>query len=100
MKTYSNEEIAEHLSKNLSEWDFEKGAIRRDFDFVNFREAFAFMTAVALDAEKADHHPDWCNVYNKVNIALNTHSAGGITMNDFDLACKIDAIYRKFKKQQ
>jgi len=59
-------------------------------------DAFSFMTAVALEAEKSDHHPDWCNVYNKVEITLSTHSAKGITRNDFDLAGKIDAVYKHY----
>jgi 4a-hydroxytetrahydrobiopterin dehydratase len=53
------------------------------------------MTAVALEAEKMDHHPDWTNVYDKVTISLNTHTAKGITQMDFDLAKKIDAIYKR-----
>lgn len=59
--------------------------------FRDFRQAFAFMTEVALLAEKADHHPEWSNVYNKVNIALTTHDAGGITERDLSLAKQIDA---------
>ena len=59
--------------------------------FRDFRQAFAFMTEVALLAEKADHHPEWSNVYNKVNITLTTHDAGGITDRDLSLAKQIDA---------
>jgi len=61
-------------------------------------EAFAFMTAIALEAEKMDHHPDWSNGYNKVNIALTTHSANGITQMDFDLASKIDSAYKNWER--
>jgi 4a-hydroxytetrahydrobiopterin dehydratase len=95
MKTFTDEEISQHLSENLKSWIFEKDVIKRDFVFSNFAEAFSFMTAVALEAEKSDHHPDWRNVYNKVSIALNTHSANGITKLDFDLATKIDLIYKR-----
>lgn len=65
-------------------------AIRRKFEFRNFGEAFAFMTRVALAAEKLDHHPDWSNVYKTVDVTLNTHDAGGITELDIALAKKMD----------
>jgi len=58
--------------------------------FRDFRQAFAFMTEVALLAEKADHHPEWSNVYNRVKIVLTTHDAGGLTNKDIKLAEKID----------
>ncbi len=68
-------------------------AIARTFTFRNFSEAFAFMTRVALAAEKMDHHPDWSNVYKTVEVRLNTHDAGGLTALDFDLAKKMDRIF-------
>ena len=71
-------------------WDGEADSIRRSFKFRDFSEAFAFMTRVALAAEQADHHPDWSNSWNKVEIALTTHSAGGLTRNDVELARRID----------
>ena len=67
-------------------------ALRRSFKFRDFGEAFGFMTRVALAAEKADHHPEWSNVWNRVDIALTTHSDGGITRKDVDLAKSIDEI--------
>ncbi len=75
----------------LSDWEYdpERDAIRRSFKFGDFTEAFAFMTRVALHAEKADHHPEWFNVYNKVDITLTTHDAGdkgGLSQRDVDLA--------------
>jgi len=73
-------------------YDSERDAISREFKFQNFSEAFAFMTRVALLAEKADHHPDWSNSYNRVSIALSTHSAGGVTRKDIDLATAIDGL--------
>jgi 4a-hydroxytetrahydrobiopterin dehydratase len=73
-------------------WDPEARAIRRSFRFAGFSEAFGFMTRVALAAEKADHHPDWSNSWNKVEIALTTHSAGGLTARDVALARTIDAL--------
>ena len=80
--------------KELDGWTFdaERDAIRRGFKFADFGEAFAFMTRVALAAETANHHPDWSNVWNRVDIALTTHSAGGITRKDLDLAKSIDEI--------
>lgn len=78
----------------LADWsyDAERGGIARSLKFRDFGEAFAFMTRVALEAEKADHHPDWTNVWNKVDIFLTTHSAGGLTMRDVALAQRIDEI--------
>jgi len=66
-------------------------AISRQFAFADFRTAFAFMTQVALAAERADHHPEWSNVYNRVEIRLTTHDAGGLTERDFALAAVADA---------
>ena len=66
-------------------------AIERQFKFADFRAAFAFMTRVALAAERADHHPEWSNVYNRVDIRLTSHDADGITERDFALAAEADA---------
>ena len=74
-------------------WQEKDNALYRKFQFADFSEAFAFMTRVALLAEKADHHPRWTNVWNTVEIWLNTHSAGNIvTEKDRKLAGQIDAI--------
>jgi len=69
-----------------------KDAITRDFAFKDFSEAFAFMARVALLAEKFDHHPEWFNVYNKVEITLTTHDAGGLSERDIKMARAIDRI--------
>ena len=92
MALLSEAERAEALAA-LPGWtyDAEARALRRAFAFADFAEAFAFMTRVALAAEKADHHPDWSNSWNKVAIALSTHSAGGVTARDIALAREIDA---------
>ena len=75
-------------------WKEENNKLNRNFEFADFSEAFAFMTRVALAAEKMDHHPLWSNVYNKVEIWLTTHDAGNIvTAKDQLLATKIDAIF-------
>jgi 4a-hydroxytetrahydrobiopterin dehydratase len=71
-------------------YDAHARAIRRHLVFADFAEAFAFMTRVALAAEKMDHHPDWSNGWNKVDIALSTHSAGGVTALDIALARAVD----------
>lgn len=83
--------------KDLSGWSITSDgkAITRDFHFTDFSTAFAFMTRVALAAEKADHHPDWSNVWNKVEIRLSTHVAGGITARDLKLAATVDRIARE-----
>ncbi len=73
--------------------DPQRRAIVREFVFPDFVQAFAFMTRVALEAERRNHHPDWSNVYNRVTIALTTHDAGGLTERDFELARAIDAAY-------
>ena len=70
----------------------EGGAMFRKFEFANFIEAFGFMARVALLAEKADHHPEWFNVYNRVEITLTTHDADGLSQRDIDMAKAIDAL--------
>lgn len=78
----------------LGDWDFDEArdALMRQFVFRDFSEAFAFMTRVAILAEKADHHPEWSNVYNRVDILLTTHDAGGLSHRDVALAKAIDAL--------
>ncbi len=72
--------------------DSGRGAITRSFKFADFSQAFAFMTRVALLAEAQDHHPEWSNVYNRVDILLTTHDAGGLSARDVKLAEAIDAL--------
>jgi 4a-hydroxytetrahydrobiopterin dehydratase len=69
-----------------------RDAIQREFKFADFNEAFGFMTRVAIKAQEMDHHPEWFNVYNKVEITLSTHDAGGLTERDIKLATFIDSI--------
>uniref|UniRef100_A0A8C3JD28 4a-hydroxytetrahydrobiopterin dehydratase n=1 Tax=Calidris pygmaea TaxID=425635 RepID=A0A8C3JD28_9CHAR len=68
----------------------ERDAIYKEFDFKNFNQAFGFMTRVALQAEKMNHHPEWFNVYSKVQITLTSHDSGGLTKKDVKLAQFID----------
>ena len=81
-----------HL-KALPGWDLDAAAtaISRTFTFKDFVEAFGFMTRVSLLAERADHHPEWFNVFNRVEIKLTTHDVGGISARDFALAAEISA---------
>jgi len=77
----------------LSQWKAVEGrdAIVRHFQFKDFSAAFGFMTRVALLAEKMDHHPEWFNVYNKVEVTLTTHDAGGLSQNDVEMARAMEA---------
>jgi 4a-hydroxytetrahydrobiopterin dehydratase len=79
--------------RDLPEWREVEGreAIARTFRFKNFNEAFAFMARVALLAEKLHHHPEWFNIYNRVDVTLATHDAGGITEKDIAMAEAMDA---------
>jgi len=81
----------------LSGWAETPGreAITRTFTFKDFNEAFGFMSRAALVAEKNDHHPEWFNVYNKVEVTLATHDAGGVTARDVELARAMNAIARQ-----
>ena len=80
-------------------WEERDNSLQRTFEFVDFTEAFSFMTAVAIIAEKQNHHPDWTNIWNKVSFKLNTHDAGGtVTQKDRDLAAAIDKVYAKYHK--
>lgn len=74
--------------KGLEDWrhDAANRAIRREYRFADFGQAFAFMTQIALYAERHDHHPEWFNVYNRVDVTLRTHDANGVTQRDVDLA--------------
>jgi len=93
MKKLTKIEATEKLSYLNEKWILKGKFIHREFVFENFIEAFSFMTTIALIAEKANHHPNWKNVYNIVTISLNTHDVDGLTEKDFDLATKIDVVY-------
>ncbi len=89
----TEEERADALDA-LGEWDYDdaRDALTRQFVFADFVEAFGFMTRVAILAEKADHHPEWSNVYNRVDVLLTTHDAGGLSERDVALARAIEAL--------
>lgn len=93
MKTLSADERRE-LSVKLAEWRLVDGrdAIARTFVLKDFSAAFGMMSQIALAAERMDHHPEWRNVWNRIEITLSTHDAGGLTQRDVALAAAIDAI--------
>jgi 4a-hydroxytetrahydrobiopterin dehydratase len=82
------------LAQDLPQWRLVEGrdAIQRSFRFRDFSEAWGFMTRAALLAEKADHHPEWFNVYNRVDVVLTTHDAGGLSARDVALAAAMDRL--------
>ena len=90
MKKYNKEEVAP-LLLNLNDWQFNSEGIEKKFQFKNFTEALGFIVKVGVVSEKMNHHPELFNVYNKVNIRLTTHDAGGVTDKDIKLASEIEA---------
>ena len=82
------------IPQRVPGWSLVQGrdALHKSFKFKNFSEAFGFMTRVALVAEKMDHHPEWLNVWNRVEVTLSTHDAGGLTERDLKLAEAMDKI--------
>lgn len=80
------------LATDLPDWSLVNGKLHREFRFADFSAAFGFMTRVALAAETLGHHPEWSNVWNRVNIDLTTHDTGGLSTLDRDLAARIDRI--------
>ena len=93
MHKLTEAEIAEHM-KALPGWELGVDRILRKFRFKNFVEAFAWMTSVALVAEKMNHHPEWRNVWATVEVELTTHDAGGLTESDMKLASKMNELSR------
>jgi len=86
--------MARELAAGLQGWtvDTERGALHKRFEFVDFATAFRFMTTMAAHSETHNHHPEWFNVYNRVDITLTTHDAGGLTERDIDFAQWVDGI--------
>jgi 4a-hydroxytetrahydrobiopterin dehydratase len=87
----TDEQIGAGLNE-LSGWELKNDKLHREFKFKNFVQAWGFMSQIAILAERADHHPEWSNVYSRVTIDLTTHEAGGISQRDFDLAAKINEV--------
>ena len=94
---FSKEVLKNALNDIHSDWSISADglSIARQIKFANFRSAFSFMTEIALVAEKMDHHPEWFNVYNKLDIKLTTHDAGGVSEKDINLAKYIEEQLKK-----
>ena len=92
MTTYNGTTVQVEL-QNLSDWKFEENAIEKKFVFKNFTHALGFIVQVGVLAEKANHHPELFNVYNKVTIRLTTHDSSGVTQKDIDLAKAIELLF-------
>ena len=96
MQPLTTDQIA---SAALPDWSYSSergGCLSRNFVFADFVQAFGFMTQLALHPEKMNHHPEWSNVYNRVNIVLTTHDAGGLTERDITLARLADGLAQQF----
>jgi len=90
-KALAEEDVAKRLTQR-PDWKLDNGKLHRLFAFHDFVEAFGFMSQIAILAEKLDHHPEWSNVYNRVDVRLTTHDAGGVTELDFELADHMDRL--------
>lgn len=84
--------LLQHEITAPANWKYNHGKLEANYTFPDFRHAFFFMVKVAREADKMDHHPEWCNVYNKVEVKLTTHESGGVTERDVLLANKISDI--------
>ena len=91
MTALTPQEIQKHL-ESLPNWEYQDGMIHTAFEFATFTDAFAMMTRIAFEVERLNHHPNWYNVYNRLEISLSTHDAGGVTALDFQLAAVIDGL--------
>jgi 4a-hydroxytetrahydrobiopterin dehydratase len=94
----SDEEIGRALA-TLPGWVLKDACLHRDYEFRDFVEAFAFMTAAALRVQEMDHHPEWSNVYSSVHVDLVTHSAKGVTARDVELAGKLEALAARWPRK-
>lgn len=93
----TDSEIEKSLAE-LEDWTLDNGKLKRHFKFASFVQAFGFMTSAAIEAEKINHHPEWCNVYNKVSVQLVTHDADGITSLDIELAKKMNELAEPYRR--
>ena len=96
MRKFSGAELKEALG-GLKGWTVVNGKLHKEYKFADFIHAFGFMATAALAIEKMEHHPEWFNVYNRVNVDLTTHDAGGITSKDAELAKILDEIAAKLQ---
>lgn len=91
MKKLTELQIRAQL-KDLNGWDYQDGSLITSFEFKDFKDAFSVMTRIAFEAERLNHHPNWFNVYNQLDISLSTHDADGVTEKDFEMAKIIDEL--------
>ena len=91
MKKLTDFEIARKL-ESLEDWDFYDNALHTDFEFDNFKDCMSAMNRIAFECEALNHHPEWTNIYNTLDIQLTTHDANGVTLLDFKLASIINQI--------
>ncbi len=94
MAILTETQISSILS-DLNKWKILNGKLHREYTFPNFAHAIGFIAAAAIEIEKKNHHPEWCNVYNRVTVDLTTHDAGGITQKDVDLAKLLEGLAQK-----
>lgn len=94
-------DMARELLADLPEWslDPQRGAIRRSFRFADFSQAFGFMTQMAIVSEKMDHHPEWSNVYDRVDVTLTTHDAQGLSSRDIAWATRADVAFAQLNSR-
>jgi len=88
-----NEQQLSSALAQLSSWVVKNEKLHREYKFADFAHAVGFIAAAAPGIEKMNHHPEWCNVYNRLSVDLTTHDTGGITHKDVDLAKFLDALY-------
>ena len=91
MSKLTDEQINKRIA-TMDGWDYTDGALYTIFEFENFKECFSAMTRIAFECERLNHHPEWSNVYNSLEIFLLTHDADGVTEKDFELAEIIDEL--------
>ena len=91
MKKLTKQEITKKL-KELPDWRFHDNALETSMEFETFKDCFSIMARIAFEIEVQNHHPEWCNMYNKLSIRLNTHEVDGVTEKDFKLADTIETI--------
>lgn len=91
MKKISTSAIEKKLEQ-FSDWEYVDNGIETTLEFESFKDCFSIMARIAFEAEAQNHHPEWCNVYNKLSIRLSTHDAGGVTEKDFKLIESIEDI--------
>ena len=91
MTLLTEEEISQKL-QNLSGWSYKDNALNKNFTFSDFRTTMANMMRISFEAEEMNHHPNWSNVYNQLDISLSTHDAGGVTEKDIELASRIESL--------